>query len=127
MEDYQQKSMYENQDSNYQTQSPVSNYLVPNIIATVIGFLTCWWCCISGFVGIPGIIFSTQSKNKFEKGDIAGSIKDAKTAKILMIISFSITASAFVYFIARIIILVSTGELESTIEEARRMIESGSY
>lgn len=108
--------------TNFTPNKVVESHLVANIIATVIGFTTCWFLCISGFIGIPGIIFSAQAKNKFNLGDIAGAQKNAKTAKIFMIISFTITGLA----ILRLAYAIISGELQAAIEEAQYIIESNS-
>lgn len=66
----------------------IQNYLVLNIIATVVGV----FCCdlIGGIPAIIGIVMATQVTKLAEAGDIAGAQSKANTAKILAIVSLAL-------------------------------------
>lgn len=99
--DYSNQS---NQDFNQPQQSSFEeipprpqNNLVLAIIATALG--VCSPCCISMFLGIVAIVFSTQANSKFDTGNYQAAEQAAKNAKILSYVAFGITALYLVYVI----------------------------
>lgn len=130
---------YQNQGQQYQgqpnygqqtyggipPQDQPNNYMVMNIIATVLGFILCSSCCIGGIIGIVGIVFSNQSKSKYNLGDLNGSINDANTAKIIGIVSLVITGLGFIYSIVQLVTIFSAGGgIESVMENYIDMLEN---
>ncbi len=72
---------------NYKPTEPMPpTYLVLSIITTL-------FCCL--VLGIIGIIFSSQVKQKYEAGDINGSKSASKTALILNIIAITVGIIAY--------------------------------
>jgi|GEM_PF-1323283 len=63
--------------------TPPPNFLVGNIIVTVLSSCS---SCLGLILGIIGIVFSSKVKKTFEAGDIEGSLKASKTAKMMFII-----------------------------------------
>lgn len=61
------------------------NYLIENIVATVLGLFCC--CGVNAIPGVIGIIFSVQVDSKFNSGDYAGATSAAGTAKTLFYVT----------------------------------------
>lgn len=59
--------------------APISNYLVPAILVTVL-------CCVP--FGIPAIIFAAKVDGLASRGDIAGALEASRKAKTWTWISF---------------------------------------
>lgn len=101
-----------------------NNYMTLNIIATVLGFITCCAsCCIPGIIGIVGIVFSSQVSTKYLAGDYEGAESSAKTAKILAIISLVIIGVSFVGSIIYGLVLIATGGYEAVMEQYMETLE----
>lgn len=65
--------------------SKPKNYLVENIVASVVGVACC--CGVNLIPGIIGIVFSIQSDSKYNAGDYAGAAGAANTAKTLFYVT----------------------------------------
>ena len=76
------------------TQEVVHDYLVPNILATVL----CSWCAgVWGVtVGIAGICVSSFAYERKRKGDWEEARAKAKTAKILFFVTLGIGLPALI-------------------------------
>ena len=90
------------------------DYLVVNIVLTVLCFLCC--SCINFFgliSGIIGIVSSSQVRKAVAAGDLALADQKSRTAKAMMI------ATAVIFGLAVImsIILVATGALQGAMDE----------
>jgi hypothetical protein len=59
--------------------APISNYLVPAILVTVL-------CCVP--FGIPAIVFAAKVDGLVSRGDIAGALEASKKAKTWTWVSF---------------------------------------
>lgn len=68
------------------------NYMAMSIVATVLGFCS----CIPLILGIIAIIFASQVNSKYDIGNYAGAENDAKTSKVLAIISLVLALLGFV-------------------------------
>ncbi|NYH50935.1 hypothetical protein HNR06_000524 [Nocardiopsis arvandica] len=73
---------------------PPKNYLVHNIL----GIITC-----IPLIGIIGVVFAAQVKNKWSVGDYAGAQSAATTAKILGIIGLVLFGFTILYVIFMVI------------------------
>ena len=71
------------------------NQMTLAIVAAVLGL--CSPCCIGFILGIIAIIFSSQVKSKFEKGDFAGALSSAKNSKTLAYIAIGLLILNIVY------------------------------
>lgn len=71
------------------------NQMTLAIVATVLGL--CSPCCIGFILGIIAIIFSSQVKSKFEKGDFSGALSSAKNSKTLSYIAIGLLIFNIVY------------------------------
>ncbi len=78
------------------------NSQVLAIIGTVVGAITCGFCCIGSVIGIIAIVFSTQVNKKYNYGDYLGAESAAKTAKILSFISLGIAGLTLIWIIIQI-------------------------
>lgn len=90
------------------------DYLVVNIVLTMLCFLCC--SCINFFgliTGIIGIVSSSQVRKAVAAGDLALADQKSRTAKAMMI------ATAVIFGLAVImsIILVATGALQGAMDE----------
>lgn len=109
----------------YLPQNLPDNYMTLSIVATVLGFLTCCTSClISAILGIIAIVFSSQVSNKFIVGDYQGALSDAKTAKILSIVSLIITGVTFLGTIVYYAIMLSSVGFESFWQQYMETLES---
>lgn len=76
------------------TQEVVHDYLVPNILATILAA-----CCLGVWgvtVGIIGICFSSFALERKRKGDWEEARAKAKTAKILFFVTLGIGLPALI-------------------------------
>lgn len=73
------------------------NWMGWSIFNTIMGLLFGW---ISTILGIVGIIFSAQAKNRYEQCDYAGAESSARVAKIVNIIGLVILGLAILLVIA---------------------------
>lgn len=80
-----------------------SDYLVGNIILTVLGLCT----CIGLVLGIVGIVFSSQVKSKYALGDYAGAQNASNTAKVLFIVNLVLTILAVLGWVVYFVFVVS--------------------
>ena len=71
------------------------NQMTLAIVAAFLGL--CSPCCIGFILGIIAIIFSSQVKSKFEKGDFAGALSSAKNSKTLAYIAIGLLILNIVY------------------------------
>ena len=71
------------------------NQMTLAIVAAVLGL--CSPCCIGFILGIIAIIFSSQVKSKFEKGDFSGALSSAKNSKTLAYIAIGLLIFNIVY------------------------------
>lgn len=71
------------------------NQMTLAIAATVLGL--CSPCCIGFILGIIAIVFSSQVKSKFEKGDFSGALSSAKNSKNLAYIAIGLVVLNVVY------------------------------
>lgn len=113
------------QQANYgglPPQDKPNNYMVMNIIATVVGFL-CGGCCIQGIVGIVGIVFSSQVDSKYNQGDLNGAMSSAQTAKIIGIVSLVLSGLAIIGMIIYIIFIVAAAGTGSFLESYMDALE----
>ena len=72
-------------ETNYSENSIPDNQMTLAIVATILGL--CSPCCIGFVFGIVAIVFSSQVKSKFEKGDFACALSSAKNSKTLAYIA----------------------------------------
>lgn len=107
--------------SNNPNNTPVMDYMVLNIVATVLSFLTLSCCCLGGFVGVVGIIFSSKVQSCNKMGDYYGAMNNSKTAKILMIVTFSMFALWFIYFIVSAMNGASTEDIQMILDQIQQM------
>lgn len=80
-----------------------SDYLVGNIILTVLGLCS----CIGLVLGIVGIVFSSQVKSKYALGDYAGALSASNTAKILFIINLVLSILAVLGWVLYIVVVIA--------------------
>lgn len=83
--------------------APANDYLILNIIASIVGLVSCGFCCISSFIGIVGIVFSAKTRSANNLGDFYEANKNSKVAKILMIVSLALTGLVVLYLLFCII------------------------
>lgn len=93
------------------------NNMTLAIIATILGF--CSFYCSGLILGIIAIVMSSQVKTKFEKGDVEGALKSAKTSKILSLIAIGL----FVLGIAVAVYSIMYYGWDNLIEEYKEAIE----
>ena len=82
-------------ETNYSENSIPDNQMTLAIVATILGL--CSPCCIGFVLGIIAIVFSSQVKSKFEKGDFAGALSSAKNSKTLAYIAIGLLILNIVY------------------------------
>lgn len=90
------------------------DYLVVNIVLTVLCFLCC--SCINFFgviTGIIGIVSSSQVRSAVSAGNLVLADQKSRTAKAMMIA----TAVIFGLAVVMTIILFATGALQSAVDE----------
>lgn len=87
------------------------NYLVMNIVATIIGFICTLSCCVSGFIGVVGLVFSTQVNSRYEQGDINSANNNANIAKILAIVSLVMSGIIIIGWILYVVFVISLAGL----------------
>ena len=85
----------------------VPDFLVHNIIATVVGGLCCMGSCfpVPLILGIIGIVFASKAKNALAGGDIATAESSSNTAKIM----FYIALACLVLGLIIVVVLFSLG------------------
>lgn len=94
-----------------------NNYMALSIVATVLGLCS----CVGLIVGIVAIVMSAQSSSKFKNGDYEGSVKAAKTAKILGLVTLAIFVVHMIYSWYSI---QQLGGWDAYIESIREAIEA---
>lgn len=90
--------------NNFETKNVImekpNNYMALSIVSTILSVCSIW--CLGLILGIIAIVMSSQSTSKYNNGDYNGSVKSAKVAKILGIISLALTVigliAYYVYF-----------------------------
>lgn len=87
------------------------NYLVMNIVATIVGLVCTMSCCVSGLIGVVGLVFSTQVNSRYEQGDINSARNNANIAKILAIVSLVMSGLIIIGWILYIVFVISLAGL----------------
>lgn len=103
-------------------QQKPENYLTLSIIATIIGFCSCF-----GFLGgTVAIVLSVRSSTKFNKGDYQGAVKIAKIAKIISLIILTVFVIQLINWIYQIYTMGGWDVYTSKIREAvQKALEGG--
>lgn len=94
------------------------NNMVWAIIGTILGL--CSPCCIGLVLGIIALVMSSQVNNKYDNGDVAGAVRDAKNAKILALIALGL----FLLNVAYVVISIMVKGVDVYMEEYRAIFES---
>ena len=75
--------------------APISNYLVPAILASIFG---CWP------FGIPAIVFAAKVDGLVSRGDIAGALEASRKAKTWTWVSFGCVIPLYILLILCLVI-----------------------
>ncbi len=94
--------------------SPVPNYMVWSIVATILGFCT---CCFGVIPGIVAIVFSSKVNGALDRGDYAEATRASANAKLWC----WITTGLIILGVIANIVFVATGGMAQYMDFVSQM------
>lgn len=80
------------------------DFFVWSIVVTIVSAISCNILGVG--LGIPAIIFSSQARDKLNRGDLYGAISDQKTGKIFFWIAFGFCAFFVLLWLFYLLVVV---------------------